>query len=95
MDALVNAGVRYRMAVVNLTAAAVGQFDQLPRPIRGRMLRLFERLEDWPDVSGAKPLTGDLAGCWRMRTGDYRRQFRVAGETVFVETIGHRDRFYD
>ncbi|NOS99625.1 MAG: hypothetical protein HOP29_03260 [Phycisphaerales bacterium] len=30
-----------------------------------------------------------------MRTGDYRVQFRVAGETVVVERIGHRDGFYD
>jgi mRNA-degrading endonuclease RelE of RelBE toxin-antitoxin system len=30
-----------------------------------------------------------------MRTGDYRVQFRVAGKTVTVEKIGHRDGFYD
>jgi mRNA-degrading endonuclease RelE of RelBE toxin-antitoxin system len=29
-----------------------------------------------------------------MRTGDFRLQFRVEGETVIVEKIGHRDRFY-
>jgi len=30
-----------------------------------------------------------------MRTGDYRVQFDVEGETVIVEKIGHRDGFYD
>jgi len=30
-----------------------------------------------------------------MRTGDYRVQFRIRGETVTVEKIGHRDGFYE
>jgi hypothetical protein len=37
----------------------------------------LERLRRWPAVSGAKPLTGDLAGKYRLRTGDYRIRFRV------------------
>ncbi len=49
----------------------------------------------WPDVSGAKPLRGKLAGWYRVRTGDYRVQFRVEGAMVIVEKIGHRDRFYE
>jgi mRNA-degrading endonuclease RelE of RelBE toxin-antitoxin system len=52
-------------------------------------------LEKWPEVSGAKPLTGDLAGFFRMRAGDYRLQFRVEGENVIVVKVGHRDRFYE
>jgi mRNA-degrading endonuclease RelE of RelBE toxin-antitoxin system len=46
-------------------------------------------------VSGAKPLRGGLAGHYRLRTGDYRMQFRVAAAEVIVERVGHRDRFYD
>jgi mRNA-degrading endonuclease RelE of RelBE toxin-antitoxin system len=30
-----------------------------------------------------------------MRTGDYRLQFRVEGEVIIVEKIGHRDRYYE
>jgi len=36
-----------------------------------------------------------LTGCFRIRTGDYRVQFRVAGDVVTVEKIGHRDGFYE
>ncbi len=42
----------------------------------------------------AKALSGPLAGHWRLRTGDYRVQFRVEGELVIVEKVGHRDKFY-
>ena len=83
------------MASVVITPAAAAQFDVLPRAIQARMVRLFERLENWPDVSGAKPLRGNLVGSYRIRTGDYRLQFRVEGQTVKVEKIGHRDRFYE
>jgi mRNA-degrading endonuclease RelE of RelBE toxin-antitoxin system len=83
------------MADVRLTAEAREQFTALPRTIQTRVTRLLERLEQWPAVSGAKPLRGDLAGTYRLRTGDYRLQFRVKGEMVFVEKIGHRDGFYE
>ncbi|MEX0700689.1 MAG: type II toxin-antitoxin system RelE/ParE family toxin [Planctomycetales bacterium] len=83
------------MAEVVLSPEAGEEFERLPKPIQDRALRIFERLEDWPEVSGAKPLSGDLAGHWRMRTGDYRVQFRVKGETVIIERLGHRDRFYE
>lgn len=83
------------MAEVVLTPEAARQLDALANPIHGRMLRLLIRLEQWPEVSGAKPLSGDLAGRYRLRTGDYRVQFFVAGEAVTVERIGHRDGFYE
>jgi mRNA interferase RelE/StbE len=83
------------MADVLLTAEAQEQFKTLPRPIQTRVTKLLERLEKWPAVSGMKSLRGDLAGYYRLRTGDCRLQFRVERETVLVEKIGHRDGFYE
>jgi mRNA-degrading endonuclease RelE of RelBE toxin-antitoxin system len=83
------------MAAVLLTPDAQRQFDALPTAVRARIDALFRRLRRWPDVSGAKPLRGGLANRRRMRTGDYRVQFRVEAETVVVEKVGHRDGFYD
>jgi mRNA-degrading endonuclease RelE of RelBE toxin-antitoxin system len=83
------------MATVELAAEAAEQLERLDNPIHARVLKLLARLEQWPEVSGAKPLSGDLAGRYRLRTGDYRVQFRVAGNVVTVERIGHRDRFYE
>ena len=82
------------MTAIVLTPAAAGELEQLSNPIHGRVLKLLVRLERWPDVSGAKPLRGGLAGRYRLRTGDYRIQFHVAADTVTVEKIGHRDGFY-
>ena len=80
---------------VTITSIAAEQFAALPRTVQVRVMRIFERLERWPDVSGAKPLRGDLSGWFRVRTGDYRILFSASDDEVVVEKIGHRDGFYD
>jgi mRNA-degrading endonuclease RelE of RelBE toxin-antitoxin system len=80
---------------VELTPEAAKQLTDLPRVIRARVTLILARLEHWPDVSGAKPLTGSLAGRYRIRTGDYRVQFHRRHDAIVVERIGHRDGFYE
>ena len=83
------------MATVKLTAEAAEQAEQLPKDIHRRVLAVVNRLEGWPDVSGVKRLAGNLAGWYRARTGDYRIRFRVEGDTVIVDKIGHRKDVYE
>ncbi|MGW8257309.1 MAG: type II toxin-antitoxin system RelE family toxin [Thermoguttaceae bacterium] len=82
------------MPKVTLTQRAADDIEQLSNPIHGRVLKLLVKLEQWPNISGAKPLRGELKGHYRLRTGDYRIQFHVSGDIVIVEKIGHRDGFY-
>lgn len=83
------------MATVTFTPEAWEQASGLPKKIRTRLLDMVDRLEDWPEVSGAKPLRSRLAGFYRIRTGAYRLQFRVEGDHVVIVKVGHRDRFYE
>ena len=83
------------MPTVTLEYNAAMQLGELPKPIKARMVELLVRLADWPHVSGAKALSGKLAGHFQLRTGDYRLQFRIQQGQVFIEQIGHRDGFYD
>lgn len=83
------------MAVVTYEPVAAHELQTLPIAIRGRIAGIVVRLEQWPAVSGAKPLRGNLAGHFRIRTGDYRVQFRVEGDEVIIERVGHRDGFYE
>lgn len=73
------------MVVITLTPEADGQMRRLPRTIRARLYTVVERLAAWPEVSGAKPLRKGLAGHYRIRTGDYRLQFRVEGDNLIIE----------
>lgn len=83
------------MPNVTLEHDAARQLGKLPKLIKARMVELIVRVAEWPNVSGARPLRGSLAGHYRLRTGDYRLQFRPEGGDVVVERIGHRDGFYD
>lgn len=83
------------MMRVTLTAGAARDFERMPLTMKNRMLLIIERLQRWPAVSEAKPLSGPLAGHYRIRTGDYRVRFRLEGGTLVIEKIGHRAGFYE
>lgn len=83
------------MAVVIISRDAQTDFNSLPLTMKTRVSEIFARLEKWPAISGAKPLRHALAGKFRIRTGDYRVRFSVAGATVTIEKIGHRRDMYD
>lgn len=83
------------MAYITFEDEAGKQYEALPSVIQARMEKVIARLEHWPAVSGAKPLRGSLSGHYRIRTGDYRLQFRVVGVEVIIERLGHRDGFYE
>lgn len=83
------------MAKVIVTPEANRQISELPVTIRGRIGKLVSRLGEWPHVSGVKPLSGELAGSFRLRTGDYRLRFRVEAETILIEKVGHRRDFHE
>ncbi len=82
------------MTVV-MTKEAAKEFERLPTTIKARVLDIFVRLQSWPEVSGTKPLRHDLAGHYRIRTGDWRVMFRVVSPNVIVVSIEHRSRVYD
>jgi mRNA interferase RelE/StbE len=83
------------MANVSISEKAADELDELPVKIRARMDKLMKRLENWPKVSGAKALSGDLAGWYRLRTGDYRLRFYLSEGSVIVDKVGHRKDFYE
>ena len=83
------------MVRVEIVPVALDQYIRLPRTSKARVQKILHRLQAWPKVSGAKPLSGDLAGWYRVRTGDYRIRFRLEGEILIVDKIGHRREFYE
>jgi mRNA-degrading endonuclease RelE of RelBE toxin-antitoxin system len=80
---------------VRITPEADADFGRLPVVIRIRVEAVFGRLAAWPRVSGARPLSGALAGHFRIRTGDWRIMFRPQGADVVVVRIQHRSEVYE
>lgn len=82
-------------AKVLITKEGQEDFDDLPVVAQERVLDVFDRLSQWPDVSGAKPLSREWVGHLRIRTGDYRVIFRLVGSDVLVVRIKHRRDVYE
>jgi mRNA-degrading endonuclease RelE of RelBE toxin-antitoxin system len=84
------------MAVeVRITPSALSELSALHEPILARVNGVMERLQDWPNVSGAKPLRGSLKRSFRVRTGDWRIIFRVAGNVLTITAISNRKDAYE
>lgn len=57
-----------------------------------RVLEVLERLQENP-LQG-KRLTDVAIGQWRIRVGDYRIRYDIAGEQVLLYRVRHRREIY-
>jgi len=74
------------MKTVNITLKAHKQIAKL------NMASIYEALESlqgWPDIGGVKNLT-DMPG-YRLRIGQYRAFFDVAGDVITVTEVKRRN----
>jgi len=65
----------------------MAQIESIKLPERRQIEKVVVALERWPDVSGVKALSGDLAGRFRKRTGEYRVVFTVQGKGANAEVV--------
>lgn len=80
--------IRYHYAVEG------HDIPRLSREWRVRIRRAIEsKLTVHPDIFG-KPLRRSLAGCRKLRVGDYRVIFTLSAFEVMVWAIGHRRDVY-
>lgn len=80
---------------IQLSDEARDQSLKLPLSIRVRIEEVVDRLRNWPRVSGVKWLTGVWKNHARIRTGDYRVVFHLAGDDlIVVDRIAHRRDVY-
>ena len=84
-----------------LALATSPQFDKAARKLDPQVLRrvktyLDEVCELDDPRSRGKGLSGDLAGYWRYRIGDYRVLVEIRDEALIIVaiTLGHRSGIY-
>lgn len=74
---------------------AEDDLPDIPTNLHTRIARSIDgRLTSEPTRYGV-PLRGTLKGYWKLRVGDYRVVFKVAGQEVWVLTILHRREVYE
>jgi mRNA interferase RelE/StbE len=75
--------------------SAKKEFEKLPASVQKPILRKILALKENPYPTGSKKLKGP-EGFQRLRVGDYRVIYEVAGEVlyIYVVRIGHRKDIY-
>lgn len=79
------------------TKAADKALRKLDRPTAGRVLGELEEIANLDDPrSRGKALTGNLAGLWRYRVGDYRVVCDIEDGVlvILVVDVAHRREVY-
>lgn len=82
---------------IDFTKAADKALRKLDRPTAGRVLVELEEIAKLGDPrSRGKALTGNLAGLWRYRVGDYRVVCDIEDGVlvILVVDVAHRREVY-
>lgn len=85
---------RYRILIGN---EAQRIYNKLDRGAKRLLDGIFDRLESWPEVSGALPLWGTAKGHFRMKTRGWRVIFHVDEPTreLMIDKISDRSTAYE
>lgn len=83
-------GQRYQ---IEYGPSALDDLDGLPVRERGQILRKIERLEH--GLHGNIKRLQKAGAMYRLRMGDYRILFDVAGGVIVIRRIGNRKDVYD
>ena len=79
-------------AKVEYKASVAGDLGRLDPPVAVRILRKIEKA--LRSSRGGDPLSGEFAGLYRLRVGDYRVIYARTTEGFLVLRIGHRKEVY-
>ena len=80
------------------TNKARKQFLKLDKPVQNRISKYMDEVASLENPrSRGRGLTGNLAGTWRYRVGDYRVFCKIMDDKLIIEVVkvGHRRDVYD
>ena len=84
------------MYKIRILDAAERDLAQLDKPVARRIVRRIRWLAE--NLESVKPiaLTGDLAGFYKLRVGDYRVVYEIfhSERVLVIHLIGHRSEIY-
>lgn len=81
---------------IRILGAASQDLARLEKPIGHRIVQRINWLAANLEAIRLEALTGDLAGFYKLRVGDYRVIYEVLWdeETIVIHAIGHRREIY-
>ncbi len=81
---------------IRILKAASQDLERLDKPTGRRIVQRINWLAANLDAIRLEALTGDLAGLYKLRVGDYRIIYQVLWdeETIVIHAVGHRREIY-
>ncbi len=82
------------MARVEWTSDALEDLQKLDPAIQKRILKKISWLQDRFENITPEPLSGDLAGAFKIRVGAWRAIYTIEEELIVIQALGHRKEVY-
>ena len=81
---------------IRILDSAASELEGLDKPIGRRVIKRIYWLAANLDDIKLETLTGDLAGFYKLRVGDYRVLYEalVDEQSIVIHAIGHRREIY-
>ena len=81
---------------IHILDAATRELARLDKPVGRRVVERIRWLAANLDDLNPETLTGDLAGFYKLRVGDYRVLYEILHDeqTIVIHKIGHRREVY-
>lgn len=84
------------MYQIRILDAATRDLAKLDAPVARRIVNRVRWLAENLDEIKLEALTGDLAGLYKLRVGDYRVVYEIlhSEQAIIVHLVGHRREIY-
>ena len=79
---------------VEWTENALEYLDRRDKPVARRIMSKIEWFSEHFDNIIPQPLSGDLAGVYKFRIGDYRVIYMIEDESISIQAAGHKRDIY-
>ena len=79
---------------VEWTENALEDLGRLDKTVARRIMSKIEWFSEHFENIIPQPLSGDLAGVYKFRIGDYRVIYMIENESISIQAVGHRRDIY-
>jgi mRNA interferase RelE/StbE len=79
---------------IGWTDDGIEDLQRLDKPIAKRILNKTTWLSDHFNNITPEPLSGELAGSFKLRIGDWRVIYTIETDVLVIQAIGHRSEVY-
>ncbi len=83
------------MVSVKWSEFALSDLENIDRIIARRIVQKVSWLQDYFEEIVPEKLHHDLRSLFKLRVGDWRVIYALRGETLTIESVGHRKDIYE